>query len=700
MSALESFFNPRAVAVVGASKTAGKIGHSILRNIILSGYQGSIYPVNPKETEIEGLACYPAVSQLPAGTDVAVISIPAAGVTAVADECGRAGIKHLIVITAGFREVGRDGLELEKRLLEVCRHHGLRMLGPNCVGMMDTATPINATFAASFANKGETAFISQSGALCVAILDWSAKNGLGFSKFVSLGNKADLNEADLIEDAGGDPNTKVILCYMESVVDGARLIDVAKRTSRRKPIVIMKSGISQAGAQAASSHTGALAGSDVAYETAFRQSGIIRARTMGELFDLASAFATQPIPAGRRVAIVTNSGGPGIITSDAIETLGLRMARFTKETIDALRSGLPAEANLYNPVDVIGDANADRYRFALERVLTDENVDSCITLLSPTAVLDAVAVSDIIIAARASHRDKPMVAAYMGGAKVEEGAARLTANGIPCYDFPEPAIGALAGLSRYGEHLKVPADEPMLTYGDVDRAAVASIFQEVRNDRRVVLLGSEASGVASAYRIPNATTVLARTPEAAVKLAEQVGYPVVLKVASPEILHKTDVGGVKIKLATAEAVRQGFIDILDAVTRYLPNARIYGIEVQPMMPQGTELIIGMSRDLQFGPLIMFGLGGIYVNLLKDVSFRLAEGLTRREILDMLGETKAVTLLRGFRGETPRDTGAIIEAVGRVAQLVRDFPQITELDINPLFSYERGLSALDVKITIS
>ncbi|WP_027366219.1 acetate--CoA ligase alpha subunit [Desulfotruncus alcoholivorax] len=699
MNKLTNMTRPGTVAVVGASSKQGKIGHTILKNIISCGYQGKIYPINPKENEIEGIKAYQSVADLPEPLDLAVIAVPASLVAGVVEDCGRNGVKNLVVITAGFKEIGAEGLAMEKKIIETCREYGMRLLGPNVVGFIDTHTPINASFAATFPPKGEIAFLSQSGAMLVAILDWSLSSGLGFSKVVSLGNKADLSEIDFIEDAADDPNTRVILCYIEDIVDGPRFLDVASRAARKKPVIVIKSGTSQAGAQAASSHTGALAGSDLAYDVAFRQCGVIRARSMTELFNLAVAFARSPVPSGRRVAIVTNSGGPGIIATDNVENFGLQMARFTKETIDALRASLPAEANVYNPVDVLGDAKADRYKFALQKVCADPNVDSVVVLMCPTGVTQPVETSEAILEAKRAYPEKPILAAYMGGETLARGTALLTEGGVPCFTFPEPAISCIGGLVRYNEMLQ-KQEEAVVQISGIDQRGAKAVFYDVIKDNRLVLLGSEAAEVARCYGIPAAPTVLATSPEEAALEAEKMGYPVVLKVASPKILHKTDVGGVIVGLKNSDEVRSAYLEIMDNVHGYMPQAVVYGVEVQKMMPKGTELIIGMTKDVQFGPLVGFGLGGIYVNLLKDVSFRLSRGLTAGEVEKMLQETKAYTLLRGYRGEKPRDIAALTDVILRVAALVNDFPEITEMDINPVFAYENGLSALDIKITIS
>ncbi len=700
MTDLTSLFNPKSVAIIGASKSPCKIGNVIVKNMISCGYKGKVFPINPKEPEIEGLVCYPSVDKTPEPAEMAVLAVPAARSLEIAEMCGKSGVRNLVTITAGFKETGRDGMELERKLLEICRNYNMRMLGPNCVGLMDTHTPINASFAAGYPLKGEIAFISQSGAMVLSILDWSFRAGLGFSKFVSLGNKADLTEAHFIEDAAEDPNTKVILCYIEDVEDGSHFIEVARRAVKKKPIIILKSGISQAGAQAASSHTGALAGSDLAYETAFKQCGIIRAREMSELFDLAVAFAKQPVPRGQRVAIVTNSGGPGIVATDNIEQKNLSMARFTKETIDALREYLPAESNIYNPVDVLGDAKADRFRFSLEKVLADPGVDSAVVLICPTAVSEPLETAQAMLEMRQSYPDKPIFAAFMGGEKLAEGAKALSQAQIPCFTFPEPAITSISGMASYGRIKDMPEEQEQLSFPDVDMKTVKAVLFDIKRDNRLVLLGSEAAEIVSAYGIPAVPTFLANSPEEAAGYAEQAGFPVVLKIASPKIMHKTDVGGVKIGLGSREEVSRGFMEIMDNVHRYLPRVVLYGVEVQKMMPKGVELIIGVTRDIQFGPLIAFGLGGIYVNLIKDVAFRLTNGLNAKEIEKMIAETKAYTLLRGYRGEKPADIKTVIDTIGRVARLVTDFPEITEMDINPAFVYSQGISALDVKITVS
>lgn len=701
MSDLDFLFNPQQVAVIGASASPQKIGYTIVENLIKSGYPNAIYPINPTAEEILGLACHENIGAVEGPIDLAVIVVPSKFCVQVARECGEAGVKGAIIITAGFKETGGEGLKLERQLQEIGRRYNMRLVGPNCVGLMDTHTPINATFAGGFPRKGNISFISQSGAMVISILDWSFQTGLGFSRFISLGNKADLSEIEFIESCTADPHTEVILVYAEDVTDGERFVRVCTEASKIKPIVILKSGTSTAGAQAASSHTGALAGSNQAYDTAFRQSGVLRATSMSNLFDMALSFSTQPPPPGNRVAIITNSGGPAIIATDAIEKAGLKMARFEKETLKKLRESLPAESNIYNPIDVLGDARMDRFRFALERAFEDENVDSVITILSPTAVAEPQETAQALLDIKEQHPHKPAFVVYMGGETLAVGKEMLVKGSIPTYVFPESAVASLEGMARYASFRNNIDQSAPLPHPRVDRDTVKATFYDVLRDRRVALLAHESSKVLDAYGIPVNRTYLATTVEEACQLSQRVGFPVVLKVSSPRIAHKTDVGGVEIGLHNRSEVESAYHRIMERVQHYLPDAPIYGIEVQKLVDDGIEVIIGMSRDVQFGPLIAFGLGGIYVNLLKDVSFRLATALdNRRSIEEMIAETKANTLLRGYRGQKSADMEALIDAIHRTARLALDFEEITELDINPLRVYSKQAVGLDVKMTIN
>lgn len=700
MQRLDAIFRPKSVAIIGASRTPGKIGHVLTRNMLECGFKGRIYPINPNADEILGLSCYPSVLQVPGEVDLAVIAIPARFVLQVAEECGRKGVRALIVISAGFKETGHEGAKLERQLIEIGVKYGMRIQGPNCLGVIDTSTPLNMSFAASMPRRGRIGFISQSGALGTAVLDWVIKEGIGFSSFVSLGNKADIDEVDFIEAMDEDENIDVILLYLESIEEGRRFIEVARRVVKRKPVIVLKGGTSTAGARAAGSHTGALVGSFLAYQTAFNKSGVIMAESVEELFNHAIAFTEQPLPRGEGIAIVTNAGGPGILATDLCEKLGVKLAYISRRTRKSLREKLPPAASTGNPIDLLGDAGADRYCFAVEKALEDENVNAVVIILTPQAMTESTATARGIVETQRRLPSKPILTVFMGGGAVEEATEYLRDNKIPCFDFPEKAVNSLAALFEYARFLREP-DHPPAKFEDVNPSKVEEIFVAARRDKRVVLLPHEAADVVEAYRIRAPRSIVAQTIEEAVGYAEELGYPVVLKIVSPDILHKTDIGGVALNLRSNEDVSSAFEGITTRVTRFMPRARIYGVMVYRMVPAGREMIIGMSRDVQFGPLVMFGLGGIYVNFLKDVSFRLAP-LSEQEAQRMIEETKAYTLLKGIRGEPPSDIAALKETLLRVGQLVWDFPQIVEMDINPVIVYEEeeGCIALDVKITLT
>ncbi|MCQ2559462.1 MAG: acetate--CoA ligase family protein [Clostridia bacterium] len=697
---IDEMFSPKSAAVVGASNKAGKVGYAVLKNMIDSGYNGKLSPINPKDPEVQGLQAYKDIKDVPEAVDLVIITVPAKAVLPVVKDCAASGVKYLIIITAGFKEIGGEAAEIEQEMIRISKESGMRILGPNCLGLIDTHTNINASFAAVSPLKGDIAFLSQSGAMLVSILDWSRSMGFGFSKVVSMGNKADLCEIDFIEEAANDPYTKVILCYLEDINDGPRFLDVVSKASKKKPIIILKSGVSASGAKAASSHTGALAGSDLAYDCAFKQCGVIRVHTMTELFDLATVFSKCPLPKGDKVSIISNSGGPGIIATDNVEGNGLTVARYTPETLAALREGLPPESGINNPVDVLGDARTDRYQFALETVCKDPATDVVVILLCQTATTEPIETGNVLLQYRDQYPDKPFLAAYMGGEELLKAAKMLSDNNLPTYTFPEPAVSAVGKMVTYRKYKEAPLVESDILDLKVDQQKVKDIFAAVRKDNRTVLLGSEAAHVAAAYGIPAAAVELATSPEEAVKMAEAIGYPVVMKITSPQIMHKSDIGGVKVGLKNAEEVAAAFTEIMENAAKAEPEARLYGVEVNEMKEKGTELLIGLNRDAQFGPLVGCGMGGIYVNLMKDVSFRLVQGLTIAEIKNMLAETKVYTLLKGYRGEEAKDIDAVADAVGRVARLVADFPEIAELDVNPVFAYAKGLSAVDVKIVLS
>jgi acetyltransferase len=692
---LQQFFRPRGIAVVGASREEGKVGFSVLDNLVKSGFAGGLYPVNPKTREILGLPCVPEVAAIAGPVDLAVIIVPPPAVAPAVEACAARGIHAAVVISAGFKEVGGEGPQLERDLRARARAAGVRLVGPNCLGILDTASRVNATFAAGMPPRGAIAFFSQSGALCTAILDWAMGNEVGFSKFISLGNKADLTEVEWLEALAEDPETRVILGYIEGVEDGARFLEAARRATAVKPVIMMKSGGTAAGARAASSHTGTLAGTDRAYEAAFRQAGILRARTSQSLFDLARAFATQPLPRGPRLGILTNAGGPGIIAADATERSRATMASLAPETVARLREALPPTAAVYNPVDVIGDAREDRYRAGLDLLAADPNVDGVLALSTPQAMTDMAGFAEVV-ADVAEKADKPVLAAFMGEAHLAGALKIFRSRGVPSYPFPEQAVRAFEAMADRAAFLARTATPPRAFAVDAERARAA--LAAARAAGRATLADAEARGVMEAYGFATPQSVLARDSYEAAQAADAMGYPVVLKIASPDILHKTDVGGVRAGLRDAGQVALAFGQIVANARRFMPQAQIHGVLVQAMVTGAREVILGLSRDPHFGPLLMFGLGGIYVEVLKDVAFRIAP-IGPDDAREMIGEIRTAGLLKGARGEPPADVDAIVDGLLRLSQLVTDFPEIHELDINPLMVRPAGQGAVAIDARI-
>ena len=698
---LTEFFNPNTVAVIGASTNPKKLGYAVLENLVVGGYAqvGKIYPVNPTAKEILGLQAYPSVQEIPGSIDLAVIVIPYKYVPEALRTCGEKGIPAVIVISAGFREAGREGFERELELIEIANKYGIRLIGPNCLGVIDTFTPLNASFSAGTPPSGPMAFMSQSGALGTAVLDISLAGRLGLSKFVSLGNKADVDEIDLLKAWGDDPHTSVILIYSEGMSNGQEFIKTARKVTAKKPVVAIKSGVTQSGSRAVSSHTGSLAGSEQAYHAAFLQAGVLRAESMQSLFDAALALGYQPLLQGDRIAIITNAGGPGILATDALERSGLSLARFENETITTLAQYLPDAASAANPVDVLGDARADRYSHALQTVVADPNVDGLLVVLTPQAMTEIEATADAI-GSLSKTTDKPIITSFMGEAMVKPGVTRLEAYRVPNYPFPERAALAFKAMSDYRQVLLRPT--PEYVEFDVDRQTTRQVFDRVREQRRLSIGDSEARQILTAYGLQIPRSEIAATPDEAVEIANQIGYPVVLKIASPDILHKTDVGGVKVGLSNAEQLRDAYELMVYRAHRYLPQAHLWGCLVQQMVPAGgQEILVGMNRDPQFGPLVTFGLGGIYVETLKDVTFRIAP-FSVQSAEKMLTEIRARAILDGVRGEPPVDKAAIVDTLLRIGQLVQDFPEILELDINPLMVYPQGQGAIaiDMRLVLS
>jgi acetyl coenzyme A synthetase (ADP forming)-like protein len=694
---LDTFFRPQSVAVIGASSNPEKMGYAVLNNLQVGNFPGSVYPVNPKGGEILGFKAYPSILDIPGPVDLAVIVIPYRFVPAMLEECGQKESPTVVIISAGFREAGREGLERERELVEIARKYDLRIIGPNCLGIIDTNTPLNTTFASGMPPGGPIAFMSQSGALGVAILDLALAGRIGFAKFVSLGNKADVSEIDLLEAWEDDPDSRVILMYVEGLPDGQKFIEVARKVTRHKPVVAVKGGVTQSGSRAVSSHTGSLAGSEAAYKAAFQQAGVIRAPSLETLLDFARAFAYQPLPRGRRVAILTNAGGPGILATDALERSNLKLAQLSRETTETLEGFLPGEASVANPVDILGDALAERYEKALQAIMADDEVDSIIVIAVPQAVINIEAMAEMV-GQMASQTDKVVLGCLIGEASMETGVKMLEQHGVPTFSFPEQAAAALAAMSDYRDEQERPIFE-LETYA-VSSERVRELFDRVHAEGRVSIGDAEAREVLEAYGFPIPESRLAKTPEEAIQIADEIGYPVVLKIASPDILHKTDVDGVKLNLDSPTAVRDAFDLIVYRAGRYVPGAHIWGCLVQQMAPRGREVLVGMSRDPQFGPLVAFGLGGIYVEALKDVAFRVAP-FSRQEAEEMIREIRSYPLLEGIRGEPPADHEAMVDALLRISQLVTDFPEIVELDINPLMVFEegRGAMAIDMRLVL-
>lgn len=682
---LESFFEPKSVAVIGASREVGKVGYDVLNNLIQYKFAGGIYPVNPKADEILGLPCFPSVKAVPHDVELAVIVIPAKFTLAAVQECAEKGVKALIIITAGFKEVGREGAEMERKVVEVANANNMRIIGPNCLGIINTIHNLNASFAAGMPKEGDIAFLSQSGAFGTAVLDWAIGEQIGFSKFISVGNKADVDETSLLEALGADKETGVVLGYIESIQDGEKFMHVAKDVCRRKPVILFKSGMSAAGAKAASSHTGALAGSDNSYASAFKQTGVLRAKEVVDMFDWGLAFSYQKSITGPNVVLVTNAGGPGIIATDAVERSTLKMATLEKETVESLRKVLPPSANFYNPVDVLGDAKADRYEQALRISLADPNVHGAIVILTPQSSTEPLPTAEVIARA-AEECGKPVLAVFMGGPRTVDGFRYLMDHRVPAYPFPERAVAAMDAMYRQRVWAtSARSDTPAF---DVDKAKVRAMFDKVLASGRHELGEQESREVVTAYGFRVPRSKLARTGEEAVAIANEVGYPVVMKISSPDILHKSDVGGVKVGLANAQEVESAFRGMVENVRRRMPDAQIDGTLVQEMIKGGRECIMGMTRDPQFGPMLMFGLGGIYVEVLKDVAFRIAP-ITRIDAENLVNEIRSIKLLKGVRGQPPADLDSLVDGLLRLSQLVTDFPEIVELDINPFAVFSRG-----------
>ncbi len=681
---LDALFYPKTVAVIGASRSPGKVGYAILSNLVSSGFEGTIIPVNPQVDEILGLPCYKDVRDARQKIDLAIIVVPPSVVMPALESVAAADVQAVAVITAGFKEVGESGAALEREMASFCQKHRIRLLGPNCLGLINTENKMNASFAAQMPQAGAISVLSQSGALCTAILDWAEGRGAGLAKLISIGNKADIAETDLLQALAKDEQTNVITAYLESIDDGPSFIRIAEEVSRHKPVVVLKAGTTAAGGKAASSHTGSLAGADIAYGAAFKRAGVVRAEDFESLFDCATALAMQPLPKGNRVAVITNAGGPGIMAADAVEKKDMKLDALTTEIADAMAEKLPAAASVGNPIDVLGDADPARYAMALEKTLSDPRVDAVVVILTPQAMSDPDATADAIIAA--AQGDKPVLACFMGGSQVMSARAKFVAANIPDYSSPERAVAALKAMVDYQAWLSRPPR--VVARFPVNRHRVERVLARQARAKRAAVGEVEAKEILRAYDFNVPPGQLARNGEDAIAVAERIGYPVAMKVVSPDILHKSDYGGVKLNLAKASDVLDAYDLMMLRIKRKMPEVKMRGVLIEKMGAPGREVILGMHRDPQFGPMLMFGLGGIFVEVMKDVSFYLAP-LTHEEALQMLENTRSYALLQGARGEAGVDLNVIAAALQRISQLVTDFPQIEEMDINPFIVGEVG-----------
>ncbi|MBM4149221.1 MAG: CoA-binding protein [Lentisphaerae bacterium] len=694
---IEHLLEPRCVAVVGASRTPGKVGHEIVANLVSGGFEGTIVPVNPSAEDVLGLKCYPDLASFGGKVDLGVVAVPSPAVKAAVTDILNAGAGAVCVITAGFREVGQEGARMEQEIVELCRLRNARLLGPNCLGLINSRIRMNASFAKRMPSFGGISVISQSGALCTAILDWAAARHLGLAKVISMGNKADLAENDFLQAFAEDGDTTVIAAYLESIGSGKDFVKAAEAAASKKPVVILKAGTTLAGAKAASSHTGSLAGADIAYGAAFRRSGVIRAETFEALFDYATALAMQPLPKGNNVAIITNAGGPGIMAADAVEQAGMRVTPLATNVATALREKLPAAASVGNPIDVLGDADPVRYATALNAAQDDDSIDAIIVILTPQAMTRPAETARAI--AGCLNGSKPVLVSFMGGEDVMPGREELVACNLPDYPAPERAVAALRAMCDYAAWRRRP--ERVVARFPVNRRKAERIILRHMRTGRLQMGEAPAKDIMRSYGFNVPDGAVAATCQDAVDVAIRIGFPVAMKIVSPDVIHKSDVGGVRLNLANPDAVRDAYDLMMLRIGRAAPEANLEGVYVEKMGERGREVILGMTRDPQFGPMLMFGLGGIFVEVMRDVTFHLAP-ITRDEALQMLRGTRSYKLLEGVRGQKSVDLDSLAASIQKLSQLATDFPEVQELDINPLIVGTVGTDPLvaDARITLA
>ncbi len=698
LKVMNGLLTPKSVAIIGASSTEGKIGHTVVKNLIESKYEGGVYPVNPKADEILGLTCYHSVSEIPGEVDAAILTVPAKFVLGSIKECGEKGVKGIIIITSGFSEVGEK--ELEKELVETANSYGMRILGPNIVGVLSNSDNFNGSFAPFLPLNGSGSLVSQSGALLIGIDAATYLRGVGFDKLISIGNMSDVSFADTIEWLDQDEKTKCISLYIEGFKQGRKVIEVSQKA--HKPIIGLKSGISAHGAAAAASHTGSLAGAAKIYEAAFKQAGIIWADDLNNLFDRTLALSLQPPMKGENLLIITNGGGVGVLATDAAERDGVPL-KFAPEDVQAeLKKHMPAFGSAKNPVDLTGMAGTDWYSDSVEFAIKHPWVDGLVVLYCETAMTNPLEIAKGIKKAveDSGVTDKPVTVSYVGGEKSEEAMRWLVENGIPAYGAPDLAINAIAALREFALN-KENNDSAGYDIGNVDKEKALAVIEKARKDGRDALTEIEAKQVFEAYQLPVTHSRVATSEDEAVALAEKIGYPVVMKIVSPDILHKSDAGGVKVNVKDEAGVRQTYQTILSNANAYKADANIHGILVQEMAPMGTEVILGSVNDATFGPTVMFGLGGIFVEVLKDVTFRVAP-FSKKQALEMISEINGAPILRGVRGELPRDIDALADAICKYAYMVMDLSaEVSESDANPVLVYEEGngLKVVDARMIL-
>jgi len=700
---LDAIFSPQSVAVVGASTTPGKVGHDIFANILKGGYRGILYPVNPNAKSVLSVRAYPNILDIPDDVDLAIIILPPRVALKAIKEAIKKGVKGVVIVSAGFREVGGEGLEIENQIVAICKKAGVRVVGPNCLGVINplSSVSLNASFSRRMPKSGNISFISQSGALCTAVLDFAADRDFGFSKFISIGNKADVDELDLLRYMHDDKDTEVIMIYLEELKKGLEFVESVKEITsgdRPTPILVIKSGRTTAGARAAASHTGALAGSEAVYDAIFKQAGIIRVDSIDELFDYAIAFAyknksetgtfTRKVPGGNRVAIVTNAGGPGIVATDMTVSSGLKLAKFHEETIEALKSHLPLTANLHNPVDIIGDAAQDRYENALSSVIKDEDVDGALVILTPQSMTNALGTAEAIVRIdRCTH--KPILCCFMGIFDVSSGVKYLQEHGIPVFKFPENTAKAFGALYKYSNWLNRQHLAQFTLKHNKEHAA--EIIKNSLAAGKTYLSELDGLELLKCYGFNVLPAQIAKNKNEAIEIAENLSFPVAMKIISPQIQHKSDAKGVILQIDSKEKVKQAFQKLIERAKQFNPNTVIEGVLVQKMSQPGDEVILGVNRYPIFGPLLMAGLGGIYVELFKDVVFRLAP-IKRNESRRMIKSIKGYNIFKGFRGRPESDIKAIEKSVVSLSNMVTNHPEIAEMDINPLMVHEEGKGA--------